>query len=131
MAAVYLLKRRGDTIKFNSFFVNFLALVSRLASHLWPVAGKMERVTPRKKERKRECGLSWPMEKMKNTVAVTVLATTAAVGGAIAILLDLSFLAFFLLQLSSMTIAFYLMLLLPFLRHSAANRATAEAEEVV
>ena len=35
------------------------------------------------------------------------------------------------LQLSSMTIAFYLMLLLPFLRHSAANRATAEAEEVV
>ena len=48
-------------------------------------------------------------EMMNNTAMVTkVLATTAAVG-AIAILLDLSLLAFFLLQLS-MTMAFYLML---------------------
>ena len=50
-------------------------------------------------------------EMMNNTAMVTkVLATTAAVG-AIAILLDLSLLAFFLLQLSmTMTMAFYLML---------------------
>ena len=38
-------------------------------------------------------------EKMKNAAVTKVLATTAAVG-AIALLLDLSFLAFFLLQLS-------------------------------
>ena len=96
-------RRRGP----NTHLTDLFAIGDNGGSILAELNGRSASEEEREKER------MWAVvaEMMNNTAMVTkVLATTAAVG-AIAILLDLSLLAFFLLQLSmtTMTMAFYLM----------------------
>ena len=89
MAAVYSLRIRGKFVFSALFVISF----SHSDTHRLPVAGGKWNASEEEREKER----MWAVvaEKVENNSAVL---TTAAVCRAIAILLDLSLLAFFLLQ---------------------------------